>query len=570
MLSLSKWPFNPDEVVTLKWIKSPYRNNKNKWILPIVFQDNCETIVNYEANWELISWLRIGQRFKNGRQKLTTKEGEVLFLTIDGSKGDIYLMESVGGLLSIEELDINREYIWVLREKNVTIIIPCIEIIRSFFTPNTILANALLKPNGLDFIVQPTFNSNVLRLEFDESIPSHIINDSFVMFIAWLVSNKKAKEAWNSILLNIIPDGALGNYIYNSLFEDSPELQSKYIKAGLPIEGLCTLEVRASIKDNLIIVYEIISIEGLSLSYDNVSYSHKPIVKRQRYDVIPKIKRNRLPQKNKRPVEKKLTDDNPRYKSRVNQINIAPTTMVFNKNIELIQMSDIIFKPMLKEVPNNRKLNKKERRLKEIAEHKANSAGQLKNDLKEQCHLVNSEALFSSSEVFYDGDPQIKPIEFQGLNVNQINIVNGLEHFCNMAELLPKIDARLKILDLKIMQLPGTKGFSIKEDGTPRNFALVTLTNGGRNTYILEIERLKKINLSTLLIWPKEAKLLNEHEVEAFLNELLIKLLRNYGKWDKEYLKTNPKTVIKTTKHLDNWTALDWAIVLIGTIYKDS
>jgi len=51
VLKLHQLPFHKDEVVKLLWIKSPYKDKDNEWVLPLLFSDKNNVVVEVKTNW---------------------------------------------------------------------------------------------------------------------------------------------------------------------------------------------------------------------------------------------------------------------------------------------------------------------------------------------------------------------------------------------------------------------------------------------------------------------------------------------------------------------------------------
>jgi hypothetical protein len=568
MLGFKQWPFELEEIVTLRWIKSPYKNKQNKWMLPVLFERGNGEFVRIETMWGVIPWLRFGQRFQNGNPEENIKEGTVFSVKIENvSNGYVSSVSDLNHSFMSNGVDINREHVWVIQQEGKKLIVPCIEIVRSFFLPNATLANAVLQPNGLEYMVpfrnyiHPSWN-----LEIDRDIPKQIITDSFVKHLAWIVCDKKANETWHSVLLNIFPNGAIENEGYLSLFDDITEIKSQTINIPPPFTNSCTWQVRGIETNGFIYIYEILTVDGLNLPYKQITYSHKPIIKRRRSDGEGLRSKKRIRKKQKNNVKMDIVNQSPRNKSQMSVIANPPTTMLFQQEIKVKQENKIILLPGFEKDREIQHLSRKERRLREIEEYQKKLAQQ-STERKEDIPVRPKEILFSSGDVYFDGNSIVQPLEFRGINITHSPFVNGLDQFYTMIILLNKLDSSLRVLQTRIIPLPGSRGFSLKEDGTPRNIALVTLDNGNSVSYILEVERLKKINLSTLLICPRSGSNLSESEINILMDQLLNSLVRNYGHWDKDFIKNQHKVRIKTIKHLESWTDFDWARVILESLY---
>ncbi|SHK19010.1 Tn7-like element transposition protein TnsE [Desulforamulus aeronauticus] len=178
--------------------------------------------------------------------------------------------------------------------------------------------------------------------------------------------------------------------------------------------------------------------------------------------------------------------------------------------------------------------------------------------------------IFSTGEIFFDGDSKVVPVEVQGVRAVHGVFSDSFKDFFNMLNALERIENRLIVGEPKIMQLPGLRGIAKKkEDGTPRQCILVplnfTLVEFNR-LYILEVERSPKTSLSTLLIWPREQELFNKDTLNILIENLLRKLIKNNGHWQKSDITKNPIVKIVTVKHIDDWEPIDWAEIIMSKI----
>jgi hypothetical protein len=175
------------------------------------------------------------------------------------------------------------------------------------------------------------------------------------------------------------------------------------------------------------------------------------------------------------------------------------------------------------------------------------------------------ERLFSGAEVLYEGDSNIHPIEFRAPIISTTPVGYGLEPFLNAADYFNNFEG-IEIADHKVDVIPAGKPFSYNEDGGPRKYALVTEKFGKETRYIVEVERLRKIYLSTLIIKPRFKPEFEDQELFEVIGALLVGLIKNYGNWDENQVQNHPKAKIDRVKHLEKWAALDWAIALYNRL----
>ncbi|MEQ8175593.1 MAG: hypothetical protein ABRQ26_11055 [Syntrophomonadaceae bacterium] len=545
------------------WIKSPYRNDRNEWMLSLLFESEEGELVRLETAWGSLPWLRFGQGWQNGQPLETFKDGSISRFSFDftSMSGEVFSAESHQQAYFKESWNIGKESVWLFEFKDKPVCIPCIEIIRCFFAPHTTLAMALLEPHGLEFLatIKSKF-SNHLKIHIDNQIPSKVITESLVKHVGWLLTDKYAKQIWDSVVQSIFPRG-YKELESHSLFsnESANSRSANTIKAVPPIQGPSQWEVRAIEGFDSYLVLEIVRVSGISSPYPNMTWTHNMVRKRRtragERDPF-RSKRSNRPKRQKRDFL--ITDESPKGKSKTIAVDVSPTMLSFDQPIEVIKESIQLPVPIQKR--KDGKIGKREQIEREMQFHQEN-----KHRFKQE-RVPGNEYLFSNAEVDFSSNQGVSPIELIGAKVIETSNIDGLETFHKMISAIRAIQSTIEILDQRVMLIPSGKRFSFNENGTARKVALVSVKVKEKYGYIVEVERLSTIPLSTLLIWPRSGMAFNEVELSFLLNELLSGLISNNGHWGKTLLNNHPKAIFEKVKHLESWTVLDWADVLCERI----
>ena len=558
------WPFSPDESVQLHWIKSPFKKQNKEWEVPLVLEGENGITKLLNISWGLLPYFRIGQFYMNGLPNELHRSGTLVSLSLSNpSEGHLFRVKDLPlGLIELKKFEVNEEYVWVCQSKEFYIIIPCIEIIRSFLTPNATFARALLEPNGIDFVatyVEP--REGFLKLNFDPSVPRNIIKDSSVNHVAWLITDPLAKKVWNSVYNGVYPRGDVNPpLVLFSLTED--KIGPKKITVVPPMDHSCNWQVRAIQRGQAIIVLEIVSVQGLELPFKKIEYSHKSFTNRKNVEIIgrrPTVNRQKRPRIN---IDKSIVIDNP------TSISKTVTCMVSNNVLSFIELPEIVRQNReinayreKNESENRRQISKRER-------HEIEDKVRMEALEKERLALIEIESekikeeSFSGGEVSFTGNSKVNPLDFKGPNVASSFNENCLEEFCNMVEEISKFSPSITVSLPKIDVLPSGRQFSQNEDGGPRKYALVIIEHRNRTKYILEVERPEKGQLSTLIIESREKRKLSEVELFSEVKGLLYGLINNYGSWRKSQILNHPVLRIVKVKHLSEWRIVDWATVI--------
>lgn len=564
ILKFREWPFAQDEVAKLVWIKSPFKNDRNEWMLPLLFESEKGGLIRLETTWGSLPWLRFGQGWQNGQPIETFKDGSISRFSFDftSMSGEVFSAESHQQAYFKESWNIGKESIWLFEIKDKLVCIPCIEIVRCFFAPHTTLAMALLEPHGLEFLatIKSRF-SNHLKIHIDNQIPSKVITESLVKHVGWLLTDKYAKQIWNSVVQSVFPRGYKELESHSLFSNESGNIRpANTIKAVPPIQGPSQWEVRAIEGFDSYLILEIVRVSGISSPYPNITWTHNMVRKRRtRARERNPFRSNRSNGAKRQKRNFLITDESPKGKSKTIAMDVSPTMLSFDQPIEVIKESIQLPVPIQKR--KDGKISKRERIEREIQLH------QDTNHRLKQKQALGNEYLFSSADADFASDQGVSPIELLGAKIIETSNIDGLETFHNMISAIKAIQSTIEILDQRVMLMPSGKRFSFNENGTARKVALVSIKVKEKYGYILEVERLSTIPLSTLLIWTRSGMAFDEVELSFLLNELLSGLINNNGHWGKTQLNNHPKTVFEKVKHLESWTLLDWADVLCERVF---
>ncbi|TGE32992.1 Tn7-like element transposition protein TnsE [Desulfosporosinus sp. Sb-LF] len=559
------WPFSPGESVQLLWIKSPFKEQNQEWKVPLVLEGENGTIKLLNISWGLLPYFRIGQFYIKGLPSEFHRSGTLVSLSLSNpSEGQLLRVQDLpSGLIELKNSEASEEYVWVCQCKELHVIIPCVEIIRSFLTPNATLARALLEPNGIDFVATYVKSiEGLLKINFDPHVPRKIIMDSSVNHVAWLITDPLAKKVWNSVYNGVYPRGDINLPLALFTLTDEDLIGSKKITAVPPMDRSCIWQVRAIQQGQAIIVLEIVSVQGLELPYKKIEYAHKSFTDRKNVEIIghrSAVKRKKRSSINK---DKSIVIDNPTSNSKTVTRMVSNNVLSFTELPELVRQNREVNAYREKNNhENHRQFSKRERR--EIED----KAGMEAREKERLAHLEKEsgkipEVMFSGEEVFYTGNSEVRPLDFRGPNVVIGFNDNGLEQFRGMLEVIARFSPVISVSPPKIDVLPSGRQFSRNEDGGPRKYALVTIEHRNKPKYILEVERPEKVQLSTLIIELRDKRKLSEVELFSEVQGLLHGLINNYGSWRKSQILNHPVLRIVKVKHLSKWSIIDWAAVI--------
>lgn len=504
------WPFKNNEVAELYWLCSPYMNENREWILKAVFKYN-NTVKVVELPWGTLPYLRLGRYYKNG----------TLFNTYQrGSSGEVKIDKEHFEICTSFEMPTKLYYFYKNAEfgvqkvckftiGEVTYFIPCIEIARSFFAKAKTLANYILKPNGLDFLVaESKIENKCLFISMSIEVPERIATRETAAILGWIKYNEEAYKQWCAVYSNIFA------------VEKS---RNRLIELLPPVREDCSWNYRGIRSDNNVLILELSEATNIRTSFEYIKYSH-PKIQRNRVTETPDKIRNSREGKDK---SYEMVEDKNGIGTRAEQkqpvIEVAPTRFLF-EDIKVIE-----------------KMTDAEREVVIGAKIISTGAG----------NLENGKATVKVSTGDWSGEGNIAPIEFKSLEIVRGQKGKGLEEFYKVVHY---IKDNYKQYDISMTEvfLPEGKSFSYYTDGSRRNCAITKIScELSKECYILEVGRIDKWSISTLLGWPLLGKY-SEVEIEDEFNSIINILIDNKGHWDKNIFNANKKFRFNKIKHIKN------------------
>lgn len=536
-LKLRPWPFDQDEEVELFWLCSPYFDTDQNWMIKAVFRKKDHSLREVEYPWGTIPYLRLGQLYKNGYLMDSNHTGEKGKITVPNN----YWGELCSGFdlppglyYFYKKSDYGKQKLWKFNVQDYTYYIPCIELVRSLLTPSKTLANSILKPNGLEFLIEhdSTYGDTVL-LELSGQFPSSNANDETVIHLAWLKYNKLANKAWNSVFHNV----------FNVAIKASRNNPVSQFSKGIPISVFppltrgTQLGYRAISRGKNVLILELLGISDLSIPYKMIKYWH------------PSFKRSETVNEPRRPRNAHGGEDTKGDK----ELDSSGSGAKTQSNHDSLEMPSTLFK--FKQKPKTEKVRtgvQKSRtgpRIDGDEPHKGSKQG-------------TAETTVSTQEPVFGG--QVKPIEFKTLEIVEQKRYDGLEDFMKMINFVTKAGFYIQ---LSLVYIPLGKRISITPKGSRRICAVASIKKSGQNPcYIFEVARPDCWAISTLIILTND-NVLNVFKLEELTSELLMGLLSNNGHWNLDDLNQNSDYVIGKLKHTSNQDPYRWAERVIEKVY---
>ncbi|MCM3325008.1 Tn7-like element transposition protein TnsE [Cytobacillus kochii] len=465
--------------------------------------------------------LRIGTPYYDGLPMQTQKKGTLFEIKVDNlNNGSVSKAIDVCRSLNYflyKKLQLMNQNMWSFQSDGVTYHMPQTEMIRALFAINKTLTNALLRPNGLDLLVNKvSINQNqIAMINFSDEIPRTIMTDDFARYFGWLYLHSEMKQSFSSVQSNAY-----------AMMANGINLKGVPLEMTMPHTDAFNLTVRGLRRNDEILILEWLASDLAYPPFKELNIQHKSIKKRL---YTPDKRKKRL-SKQEQSQEHVLNEINgERSGEDANQpvIDIEPTQMAFRQSTIVNRISE--------------------------QEQKVNQGDEYISNFGQGGGVKQS--IVGLDESIFGG--KIAPIEFKTMEIADTYIDYGLDHFIAMIQYLAGYYIYLRV-SVNFVYLPLGRKFSYLPDGRRRVCAIVKVNNGMKESFIIEVAVPDNRSLSTLLV-PSFG---SAHKSEIRIQELLTKLVFNSGSWSNSFLKN---LVHNKIRHYDE-TARNWAQRIINCL----
>ncbi|MFS3930874.1 Tn7-like element transposition protein TnsE [Priestia flexa] len=512
-MKLRPWTFDKDKEVLLKWIGNVEIKDK-QWKIRAAFEvDNQIEILDFPIAALIL--LRIGAFYKDGQLMDANTTG--IFYDVNIPQLNQYkILSSLDackefGYYLHKMPELMFQYVFEFTVEGNTYYLPQFEFIRAVFAVNKNVINAMMLPNGLEFLVKKSYSNNYKAyLELADEIPNVVVkDDNFLRYFAWLYFSPDIKASFESIytLLKI------------------KESDKAYLKLEVQLSNIAdtNIQFRGMQNGNKFLILQWLGADLEGTTFSDIEVKHKAFKKKI---AAPGDRKYRKSFKQDE-FENILNDDiNERSKQDANQQveDITGTQFGF-ENLANIH----------KVFGDEQEVNK--------GDIYISNQGQGGGIQKHQQQVVGLD------ESVYGGT--IQPIEFKTLEVTADIKGQGLEKFIKMIQAF-QAEYKQYSISLNFVYLPIGRKFSYIADNKRRIAAIARINNNRTSisTYILEVATPDNRSLSTLVI-----KNLMEGREEYILKEILYTLVYSSGSWNRERLSEINHIRLKHAKDNNE----DWA-----------
>ncbi|PLR75789.1 hypothetical protein CU633_19070 [Bacillus sp. V3-13] len=439
--------------------------------------------------------LRIGTPYYDGLPMQTQKKGTLFKLKVDNVKnGSVSKAIDVCRNLNYflyKKPELMNQNMWSFQSDGVTYHMPQTEMIRALFAINKTLTNSLLRPNGLDLLVNKvSINQNrTATINFCDEIPGTIMTDDFARYFGWLYLHPEMKQSFSSVQSN--------TYIQLATMANPKGIP---LQLTMPNTDKFSLTARGIQGKDEVLIFEWLASDLADPPFTEINIQHKSVKKR----VYTAEKRKKRLSKQEQSQEHVLNENNgERSREDANQpvIDLEPTQMAFRQST------------IVNRIP------KQEQKVNQGDEYISNSG---RGGGVKQSVVGLDESIFGG---------KIAPIEFKTMEVADTYIDYGLDHFIAMIQYLAANYNRLSV-SLNFVYLPIGRKFSYLPDGRRRICAIAKITNRNKVSYVLEAAVPDNRSLSTLII-PSKGTI---KEDEVTMKGLLKMLVFASGSWSQSFL----------------------------------
>ena len=536
-LRLRPWPFGKDEKVRLYWLCSPYKTAAGTWLLRAVFiNDDQSSLKVVEYPWGTLPALRIGRIYVDGLLEENASEGGLERISIPNMQ-DGHLCKAFDLPRKLYNFYQNsllgREKLWMFRVKQTVYYIPCLELARAFLASSKTLANQLIKPHGLDSLIEEeNLQGDILSIHLSGIIPRTLVNDRTVAHLIWLYYEETARECWESI--------------YREIFAEAIQLSPAKPALGLstaiplsirpPVSGPCKLQFRGVFYNQFCLILEILKSNSYTnFPFSKVVYTH-PSLKKQDSDTGTTRPRRTVPKEEHEPLELDATSRPARSESYQSLVDTDVTAMGFSHLPSFIRetVDSTVSESSIPATTNNTNI-----------------------------YVRSGESIVSTIEPYYGGE--VRPVEFVGFHLIPSENINGLEEFLTAVRHIISNYSQPGVR-CSVVEIPGDRSFCHLPDGSRRNCAVVEIIQDGiMPSFILEVARPDSWLISTLLIQLHAARD-TARSIEKEIADLLEDTVKRDGHWNVERLEQSPTFKAVRLKHIYEQSPWTWSQRILGRL----
>ncbi len=489
----------------LYWLLSPYMCGVDKqWTVRGVFKMKNGKQRVLPVSWGALPMLKLGSIFVGGKYVRESDVAQEIHLDI-ALDATISVDDAAKGikcaLYPLRNYEYLNERTVVIKSGSDKIIIPCLEIIRSFFAINKTLANAILRPDSFTDICSASHDpaQGLVKLVFSKRYPYNAITSDIVSRIALFLFDERWSASWQRVW-------------NNRNLRSSNDGEVVPLECFPPLFRGCSYMVRGIRKGDVVLVLEILGFtSNIEFPFQRIEYTHP---------------RSAFGRKASNP-KKHNHGSSSEEVLKINSSSAAPKGSTSpSKSISGLQLHSYLTKPKTEEVSV-----KSDQPWPLIVIVNKKGTYKRKDDNPSDSISLGDEA----------GDGDVQAAEFLPL-VGQSSLPTEFNAFYQAVLRMTELVDNMQVF-FKIGAVPEKSSLAMI-GAIPRQYILICVVVGPYTAFILELNLSDKHNLSTV-VFSCDGPLTCIGDITK---ELLCDCIIN-GSWDRSRINTVTGISYELAKH---------------------
>lgn len=449
---------------TCYWYKDLVRGKNGHWYISLAMLPNQNELKNVLYPIGALPNFRLGRQYHGRRDVTVSPRGSFSVARFaDLAQGELVnAWPSAKPFFHFyQDQNIGKQWLWQIEADGITYFIPCVELMRALFMPNSTFARALFRPSGLAELSPPPKSSETsLHFDFFPNVPvSSVTSKVALRLLGWLHTDEAARGAWYSVYKKHA----------SARHRDKPSIPARFRPPSIKNIAISMRGIENRYDRAEFLVLEIEKIVFPELAINHISYSHPKIQEQKERDRASGGARTVVTKKAKKNTEESKADS----KSGLNAVVVkTPVTLIESAEplyIEVIRKSTTA----------------------------VGSANRLDKSLPPSSTVRKS---VSANDVSKEGTAA--PLEFKSVGRDDLKKDDGLYVFSAAIKSIANANPTWQVIE-EIFELQGDSVFCFAF-GRRRRCLLAKFELPGRMpVWLVEIERTGGIMRSTLVIRAK-------------------------------------------------------------------
>jgi len=192
--------------IVLYWFLGFIQNSEGNWMVQMVFLDEEKnTFKRVDLSIGLLPVLTLGRRFCEGIQQTLPAKGQSGKFKIGDLSSAVEVTSAAipTHLYFDQKSTVGTQKLFKLKNKDRTLLIPAVELIRFLLLHNTTMANKLMSPGAINLLFTPQEPGyqHEMHIDFSEDLPKSCLSKIFLQEFAWTALSPTGRRAWDSVYI---------------------------------------------------------------------------------------------------------------------------------------------------------------------------------------------------------------------------------------------------------------------------------------------------------------------------------------------------------------------------------